>query len=444
MIDIPTTLEAILDNKQRRAQKQKELLEHALDTTFLVSLSINIPGAIKLSHEALVIYEIAHAKIVELLSSQDFTCDAVYPQIAPTGAEAPFTCKGDAKAFKAITCKVENEHPLGRLMDIDVLDNTGVVLSRRQFGMPKRRCLLCDDEAFLCARSQKHSYEALHHHIRQMVYTHAFEASIALWCERAMTKEVELTPKPGLVDKDNSGAHSDMDIDTFYTSIQAIKPYIALFLRAKPLTFDTLRSVGIMCEKAMMKATQGVNTHKGMIFCLALTCGAVATLKVVQKPFTCKALQQEIQALSCGLVEKDLIYAKPQSAGARFFYETGSLGIRGHAQSGFSLIWEGSLPFFEKNKTLVGEDKALKMTLLWLMERVDDSTLWSRGGLEGLVYVKQKAGEILLHVKHTPEHLDACLREFDEDLTKRHLSPGGSADLLALTWLFAHLSKIVL
>lgn len=444
MIGTPTTLEAILENKQRRVQKQKELLAHALDDTFLVSLSINIPGAIKLSHEALVIYEIAHAKIVELLSLKGFTCNEIYQQIAPTGAETLFTCKGDAKVFKALTCRLENEHLLGRLMDIDVLDNTGTLLSRSLFQMPKRGCLICDEEAFMCARSQKHSYEALHQRIKEMVHVHAFEASIALWCEQAMTKEVELTPKPGLVDKDNSGAHSDMDIYTFYASIKAIKPYIFSFLEAKPLSFERLRVIGVECETAMMNATKGVNTHKGMIFCLALVCGAMARLRMEQKSFTCQAIQSEIQALAYGLVEKDLMHARPQSAGARFFYETGSLGIRGHAQSGFSIIWEGSLPFFEEKRTLFGEDKALKMTLLWLMERVDDSTLWSRGGSEGLAYVKEQAREMALHVKNNPQSVDACLKRFDEDLIKRRLSPGGSADLLALTWLFAHLSKIVL
>ena len=146
--------------------------------------------------------------------------------------------------------------------------------------------------------------------------------------------------------------------------------------------------------------------------------------------------------MSHGLVEKDLQLAKPDSAGARFFYETGSLGIRGEAQSGFALVFEGSLPFFESQKALFGEDKALKMTLLWLMTRLEDSTLWSRGGMEGLTYVKQKAEKILACVIQKPEALEAYLWAFDEDLTQQHLSPGGSADLLALTWLFAHLKTV--
>jgi holo-ACP synthase/triphosphoribosyl-dephospho-CoA synthase len=443
MIGKPTTLEHILANKERRAQKQKELLAHA-PSHFLVSLSINTPSSIKLSHESVVVYEIAHENILTLLRTQGFICKEFHPFIAPTGAETLFTCKGDAKAFKMLTCKLEEEHPLGRLMDIDVVDEEGVLLSRSDFGLKKRRCLVCDAEAFVCARAQKHSYQELNAHIKTLVHKHAFNHSIALWCERAMKTEVELTPKPGLVDSANSGAHRDMDINTFYASIQAIKPYISKFLEAQPLSFDTLRSIGVACEQAMFEATNRVNTHKGMVFCLALTCGALASLKARQQPFTCKDLKTQIQHLCEGLVEKDLLLAHPQSAGARFFYETGSLGIRGIAQSGFALVFEGSLPFFEIQKERLGEEKALKMTLLWLMERLDDSTLWSRGGVHGLSYVKTKANEILLHVMNEPDQLDASLKGFDEDLTAQHLSPGGSADLLALTWLFSHLSKIVL
>ena len=443
MIGKPTTLEAILANKERRAQKQQELLAHA-PSHFLVSLSINTPSSIKLSHESVVVYEIAHESILSLLNTEGFTCKDFFPHVAPTGAETLFTCKGDAKAFKALTCKLEEEPPLGRLMDIDVFDEAGVLLSRTMLGFTKRRCLVCDEEAFVCARAQKHSYNELNAHIKTLVQEHAFNHSIALWCERAMKTEVELTPKPGLVDSANSGAHHDMDINTFYASIKAIKPYISQFLEAKPLSFETLRSIGVACEKAMFDATNGVNTHKGMVFCLALVCGAIGILKEAHKPFTCKAVQEQIQRLCEGLVEKDLLLAHPKSAGARFFYETGSLGIRGIAQSGFALVFEGSLPFFQAQKTLLGEEKALKMTLLWLMERLDDSTLWSRGGLEGLAYVKTKAHDTLLHVKHSPQDLDTELKAFDEDLTARHLSPGGSADLLALTWLFSHLSKIVL
>jgi len=429
------TLQAILSNKEERIKRQKEFLSR-FDGASLISLSINTPGSIKLSCESLSIYDEA----VEAIKSQALPILHSYEQKNITGTEAIWVIQADATYLKTLTCKIESTHPLGRFMDIDVIDTQGVSLSRKALGYERRKCFVCEEDAFACARSQKHSLQELNQTILEALLKHAFGTYITQCCVVAMQKEVELTPKPGLVDSVNSGAHNDMDIDTFYASIKAIKPYISQFLEAQPLCFDTLRSVGMACEKAMFEATNGVNTHKGMVFCLALTCGALSSLRARQQSLTCKDLKSEIQHLCEGLVEKDLLLAHPQSAGARFFYETGSLGIRGIAQSGFALVFDGSLPFFQTKKELLGEEKALKMTLLWLMAQLDDSTLWSRGGLEGLTYVKQKAGEIRLHVKHSPEDLDTQLRAFDEDLIARHLSPGGSADLLALTWLFAHMS----
>lgn len=429
------TLQAILSNKEERIERQKEFLSR-FDGASLISLSINTPGAIKLSCESLSIYDEA----VEAIKSHALPILHTYEQKSITGAEAIWVIQADATYLKTLTCKIESTHPLGRFMDIDVIDRQGVSLSRKALGYERRKCFVCEEDAFSCARSQKHTIQELNQTILEVLLKHAFGTYITQCCVVAMQKEVELTPKPGLVDSSNSGAHHDMDIDTFYASINAIKPYISQFLEAQPLCFDTLRSVGVECEKAMFEATNGVNTHKGMVFCLALTCGALSSLKARQQPFTCKDLKTQIQRLCEGLIEKDLLLAHPQSAGARFFYETGSLGIRGIAQNGFALVYEGSVPFFKIQKALIGEEKALKMTLLWLMAQLDDSTIWSRGGLEGLSYVKTKADEICLHVKNFPEDLDAHLRAFDEDLTQKHLSPGGSADLLALTWLFSHIT----
>ncbi|ARU49319.1 triphosphoribosyl-dephospho-CoA synthase CitG [Sulfurospirillum diekertiae] len=447
MIDQPTTLETILYAKEERAWKQKELLSrHPLAS--LISLTINIPSLIKLSHEAVVAHEIAHQALLEMLQEEGIELLACESKLSPSGAESFFTCKVDAKVLKAFTCKVEMTHPLGRLMDIDVLDLTGNILSRSALGLPKRRCFACEEEAQLCARSQRHTYAELNLYIKQLVEKHAFAHSIALWCERAMQTEVELTPKPGLVDQANSGAHHDMDIHTFYTSIRAIKPFVIQWIQTAQTyahedakqSFVRLRKIGIACEKAMFEATSNVNTHKGMIFCLAVFCGAIGRLKGCNQSFTCKRLQTQMQALCANLVEDDLLHVKPNSAGARFFYETGSSGIRGIAQSGFDIIFESALPFFQACKKEEGEEIALKKTLLLLMSRLDDSTLWSRGGVEGLAYAKTQT-QALLHVKPNAENLDTFLRELDADMISKNLSPGGSADLLAMTWLLSHIVK---
>lgn len=445
MIGKPTTVEAILEAKEERAIKQKELLAR-FPLTSLISLSINIPSSIKLSHEAVVIHECASQSIISILREEGIELLWYEHKMARTGAESLFVCKADAKALKRLTCSLEESHALGRLMDMDVLDFSGTLLSRSELGLAKRRCFVCEKEAHLCARAQQHSYTELNLHIKHLVEKHAFANSIALWCERAMKTEVELTPKPGLVDCANSGAHRDMDIHTFYTSIKAIKPFIPLFIHAAQesadeeakTSFQHIRKIGIACEKAMFEATSGVNTHKGMIFCLAVVCGALGRLRAGEKALTCQRLQDEIKAMCEHLVEEDLVHQKPHSAGMRFFCETGSLGIRGVAQSGFALVFEASLPFFMKQRSAYDEEMALKQTLLFLMSFVDDSTLWSRGGLEGLAFAKSEAQKILESTLEK-DALDEALKHCDQTMISKNLSPGGSADLLALTWLLAQI-----
>ncbi len=244
---------------------------------------------------------------------------------------------------------------------------------------------------------------------------------------KALIKEVELTPKPGLVDKDNSGSHKDMSIDTFYASAKAIKPFIKKFLHANE--FEELRNIGLECENTMFTATNGINTHKGMIFSLAVICGAINRAKSFDK------IQEEIKYLCKDLIKNDLEKSKQvKTNGEKFYIKTNHTGIRGEAVSGYAIIFEKSLPFYEKNLILYTEERAMKLTLLFLMSIVDDSTLYARGGLEAIYYVKNEAKK-LLHV----EDLDKSLRKFDKIMIEKNLSAGGSADLLGLTWF---LSKV--
>ena len=249
----------------------------------------------------------------------------------------------------------------------------------------------------------------------------------------ALIKEVELTCKPGLVDKHNNGSHKDMNIDTFYASANAIKPFIGKFYKCRN-DFDGLRKIGIECEKKMFLVTKGVNTHKGMIFSLAVICGAIGS--VGTDSFI--TLQNEIKDICKNLVKNDL--ERPfriQTNGERFYIKTKNKGIRGEASLGYPTIFGHSLPFFIKKKNKYGEEIALKLTLLLLMSMTEDSTLYARGGIEGIKFTQKKAKE-LLYVKDITL-LESNLKKFDKIMIEKNLSAGGSADLLALTWFLSQL-----
>ena len=249
-------------------------------------------------------------------------------------------------------------------------------------------------------------------------------------CYEALIKEVELTPKPGLVDKNNSGSHKDMDIDTFYKSAKAIKPFFERFLQA--YEFEELRKIGLECERAMFSATCGVNTHKGMIFSLAVICGAINRADDFSK------LQDEIKYLCAGLIQKDLKEIKePKTKGEEFYLKEKKAGIRAEAVSGYATVFDKALPFFEDKLAKFSEDRALKLTLLYIMSLIDDTTIYARGGVKAMEFVQNEAKK-LLHV----ENLDENLIKFDKMMIEKNLSAGGSADLLGLTWLIHQLKGL--
>ena len=101
--------------------------------------------------------------------------------------------------------------------------------------------------------------------------------SIGIKAYYALLEEVYTTPKPGLVDLYSCGAHTDMDVQTFERSAEALRPwFIRMAAQGYLLTctreelFTQIRQTGIMAEKAMFQATDGVNTHKGTGLGLAL------------------------------------------------------------------------------------------------------------------------------------------------------------------------------
>ncbi len=94
-----------------------------------------------------------------------------------------------------------------------------------------RKCFVCDRPAFECSRSRRHPLSEVIEHINNEAekYFDSLCWKTASTAARAMMTEVLVTPKPGLVDRLNSGAHSDMDIFTFTDSTTAlVKPFTTL------------------------------------------------------------------------------------------------------------------------------------------------------------------------------------------------------------------------
>lgn len=270
----------------------------------------------------------------------------------------------------------------------------------------------------------------------------------------AMMLEVHLTPKPGLVDTLNNGSHDDMTLATFVVSANAIVPYFTQFVATAtahahvPVTalLSVLRPIGVKAERAMFSATDGVNTHKGMIFNLGLICGAVGWLKGNHLQVDELHIKEVIRQSCQSLVYDELKCCESReaaTAGEKMYQQYGLTGARGEAASGLTTVMNYALPAYrECLRRGISTEQALWHTLLVIMANNDDSNLVHRGGINGLRFVQSRANHLLQLGGYRYHDLESELMAFDRDLIAKHLSPGGSADLLAACWLVHELVQL--
>ena len=257
----------------------------------------------------------------------------------------------------------------------------------------------------------------------------------------ALLQEVNLAPKPGLVDPISTGAHKDMTKDTFYKSIEALRPYLLAYAKAgenhngTPLDlFNELRALGKQAEDAMMAATNHINTHKGANFSFALILGATAHTKgnIPEALHYCHLMTRHlIEVDFANLDQKEHL-----SYGEKLYVEHGITGIRGEAATGYPSLAK-ALDYYNTLNTHTPRHRDL-LLLLYLMTFVEDGNLIHRGGIEAYKKVQQEA-KLLFDKAQTlsEEELASRLEDYDNVLIERNLSPGGSADLLSLTF-FCH------
>jgi len=270
---------------------------------------------------------------------------------------------------------------------------------------------------------------------------------VAAYADQALRTELLLTPKPGLVDLRNCGAHRDMNVQTFLASARAIEPWWPRFVEmgyecASVAARDFLplaRPHGVECEGAMLRATGGVNTHKGAIFSLGLLCSAAGRLLGSGVTLSRERICSEVAEICVDLVDRELDGIRAaQSAGEHIFTAHGLTGARGEAASGYALVRSVALPVYDRMRRRgVAEDVALLQVLLHLLATNGDTNLVSRGGLGGLEFVRAYANKLLAEGGALAQGGVKKLEAFDDELIARHLSPGGSADLLGVTWFLA-------
>lgn len=439
------TLQEMLDARDRRAEAQRRLL--AQYARPLISFTMNIPGPVKDSPLIRRGFREGLRLLDGALSEAGIVC--LSRQVIHAAAGNEFLCAVDAPAEtqKEICCAIEDKSPMGRLFDMDVIGLNGQKLARKE----ERCCLVCGAAGRSCASRRLHSLEELSDAVTGLLREGLLDAdaeSVDALATKALLDEVATTPKPGLVDRGNNGAHRDMTPDTFAKSTSALRGYWrACFLcgvqtAALPAqeAFLQMRPLGVEAEKKMFAATGGVNTHKGAVFTLGTVCAALGRLWRPDAPCcdpetiagTCAALCSEAVEGDLSRVERE---GTARTAGERLYLYCGLRGIRGEVAAGLPAVLETGLPVLESClKEGLSRNDAGVVALLHLIARGEDTNMIKRGGP---ALAEQMSALVREDLQTNGRPTMARVRELDELFIRHGLSPGGCADLLAVCF-FIH------
>lgn len=445
------TLHEILAANEQRVLRQNEFRQKYNAT--VVSITINIPGEMKDSPVIRRLCDFAVAQVNKCLTI------IAYERInTAVGPEAILAVGKSADEVKKIAISIEEQWSFGRLLDIDVIAANGGHKDRADFKTGLRNCLLCEQPAVICMREKRHSLDDLRAAVGVLTDKFlAFETrnigqaaeSIGSIAVEAMLFEVSATPAPGLVDRVNSGAHQDMDFYSFMASSAALATTMARCAQAGlrhegklSSLLPVLRHIGLEGEGRMRAATGGVNTHKGLLFSLGIVAAAVGWL-VKQRDGRIETLFSTVALITEGIVERELGGINQAtdsfSAGERLYIKCGTTGIRGEMEKGLPSVKDRALPCLRKALSQgLPLNEALVQTLLALMECVDDTTVMNRHNPDILInWLRPRVAEVLAAGGSYTQQGLRRVALFDKECITHNISPGGAADLLAITW-FAH------
>jgi len=263
----------------------------------------------------------------------------------------------------------------------------------------------------------------------------------------AMIYEVSCFPSFGLVSPVSSGSHTDMDYFTFIDSTTSLNRYFLEMASAgysnDPIDkiFANARKIGEKAEKVMYIKTNGINTHKGMIFVLGL--GITASSKILYDGGDFNEISKLIRNMTSGIVKRELKNLNTKTSfthGEKIFLEYGISGVRGEAEMGFPIVFDYALNLYDSNKGL-GQNNRLVQALLGIMSRCKDTTILHRHDYDTLLNLQKKSENLMNSGGFNNLDNLSEINNLNCHNEKYGISPGGCADLLALTVFFSKLKE---
>lgn len=258
----------------------------------------------------------------------------------------------------------------------------------------------------------------------------------------SLEQEALLSPKPGLVDAENCGAHKDMDVALLLTSASVLEPYFVRFAQQGVLDsrfspegrLASIRADGIEAEQEMLAATHSVNTHKGALFLLGVLCYS-AGYSFANGAFS----MRDVCAIGAKLCNG--ITAELGNDAGRAYARYGARGARGEAEDGFPHVLLAFETFSRASGQGATEKDAWLLALLCLIESVEDANVLARCGEATARELRRRAGELAARCPAGGPALADEIRALDRDCCVWNASPGGAADLLACAMYFRVLEE---
>lgn len=247
--------------------------------------------------------------------------------------------------------------------------------------------------------------------------------AIGAAASRALLRELAVWPKPGLVSHRDSGSHRDMDAATLRASALTLRPFFTALAAAgqEGAAMDRLRAIGLQAEAAMLRATGGVNTHRGAIFGLGLLAAAAGSGAA---PATLGRVVAARWGAAIGRGPVPLF-----SHGSQALRRYGAGGARAEAMAGFPSVYEIALPAL---RSAASAQEGAVQACFALIAQVSDTNLLHRGGADGARFAAAQAADFLATGGVHAPGWQARAASVHDAFVARHLSPGGCADLLAM------------
>lgn len=266
---------------------------------------------------------------------------------------------------------------------------------------------------------------------------HAFFETIEEILLESLKDELDLTPKPGCVDRDDCGPHSDMDYDVFLKSISSLKGYFFEIMEASNTeksfsdTFNAIRPIGIKYEKKMYEASGGVNTHKGAIFTLGVIASAIGKIYYDNKYISVNLISEYVKKLCTNIFDDFNKKEMLDSNGARIYIKNAKhSGIRYEAKHGFMTALD-AYDFYKNTKDFL-------KTYVYIISILDDTTTINRVGESGLNFSKDYAKKVL-----NSDNFDYEIKLMNKVYTEKNISTGGCADTIELVYFFKHMDDFL-